>query len=248
MKEMSSFTTSMEAARQLSDSLAKAKRDFIEYNVNQWGGDTRIITFIADILFHGAGGVSVENSTETIRSLFEAGYCFYFAKMLEEAFPGGTICLCYDFGHVIYVYDEVAYDICGVTDAEYKYLIPLKVLGDNCKEFKHIPGSSFAEDDAKELAAKYLSENPKGVFAISKHPGCSELIERCKIIFKDNLTSEEQILKVKLECAIRCARHSIKNNTLSWSDYEQLMEEYCFENKLNWRLIKRMHKINKTYA
>lgn len=41
--------------------------------------------------------VTVEASVETIRSLFEAGYCYYFAKMLEDAFPGGVACLCYPF-------------------------------------------------------------------------------------------------------------------------------------------------------
>lgn len=53
------------------------------------GADEDILRFIADILYHcGAGNVE----TKSIQMLFRSGYCYYFAVMLQDAFPGGTIC------------------------------------------------------------------------------------------------------------------------------------------------------------
>ena len=85
--------------------LQKEKLNFIENNVNIWGGEENVILFIVDILYNCAPDVPIEDSIESIRHLFEAGYCYYFAKMLEDAFPGGTICVCYPFGHIVYVYN-----------------------------------------------------------------------------------------------------------------------------------------------
>ena len=41
------------------------------------------------------------DAEEVIRHQFRAGYCYYFAHMLELAYPGGEVCLCYPFGHWI---------------------------------------------------------------------------------------------------------------------------------------------------
>lgn len=45
--------------------------------------------------------------------LFTNGYCYYFAKILEEAYPGGVICKPWPIGHFIYKYDNKYYDIDG---------------------------------------------------------------------------------------------------------------------------------------
>ena len=45
--------------------------------------------------------------------LFTDGYCYYFAKILEEAYPGGTICKPWPIGHFIYRYNDKYYDIDG---------------------------------------------------------------------------------------------------------------------------------------
>jgi len=45
--------------------------------------------------------------------LFTDGYCYYFAKILEEAYPGGVICKPWPIGHFIYKYNDKYYDIDG---------------------------------------------------------------------------------------------------------------------------------------
>lgn len=61
--------------------------------------------------------------SENIEHLFCAGYCYYFANMLQLAF-GGTVCWVQDKGHVVWldgtdVFNDIAYDVTGVyTDYE----------------------------------------------------------------------------------------------------------------------------------
>ena len=55
----------------------------------------------------------IEKGEECVRHLFRSGYCYYFAKMLEIAYPGGKVCLTYPYGHFIYWYNDEAYDIEG---------------------------------------------------------------------------------------------------------------------------------------
>lgn len=45
--------------------------------------------------------------------LFTNDYCYYFAKILEEAYPGGIICQPWPIGHFIYKYHDKYYDIDG---------------------------------------------------------------------------------------------------------------------------------------
>lgn len=60
-------------------------------------------------------------------------------KILQDAFPNGTICQCYPFGHIVYVYDRIAYDIDGVSNSEYEMCIPVSLLGRAIDNFRHIP-------------------------------------------------------------------------------------------------------------
>ena len=110
--------------------------DWIENQVDH-GGDEKVITFIGDIIFHPGENV---DRMETIRRLFEDGYCYYFAKMLEDAFPGGTICLCFPFGHIVYLYNKEIYDVSGKSDAEYEELVPIEAFGDDINVFRHVEG------------------------------------------------------------------------------------------------------------
>lgn len=94
------------------DKLRQADKEFfIQYNHVECGGDKPIVEFIANFRFFAVRDVEYVQSSATICSMFENGY--YFAKILEDVFPGGTICLCYPYGHIVYVYREVAYDIGG---------------------------------------------------------------------------------------------------------------------------------------
>ena len=103
------------------------------------GADAHVIEFIANVMYHGGYNVSPDDSTETIRSLFEAGYCYYFALMLQNAFPDGKICLCYPFGHIVYAYNNIAYDICGVSDAEWECLVDVSDILNLMNSIRHIP-------------------------------------------------------------------------------------------------------------
>lgn len=55
---------------------------------------------------------------EIIWQTFTAGYCYYFAVMLKDAFQRGEICWCAPYGHICWVDDNgVPYDISGVCDS-----------------------------------------------------------------------------------------------------------------------------------
>ena len=98
--------------------------------------------------------VGSDEQQEHLRSKFRAGYCYYFAHMLQLAFSRGLICWTAPFGHFVWLdtqvpYDKVtidlvrkskAYDIEGlyrIEDVETFYLIPEQFLGDHVKDFLH---------------------------------------------------------------------------------------------------------------
>lgn len=97
-------------------------------------GDDKVLIFIANILYHNG----LENS-QVIYDLFIQGYCYYFAKMLEDAFPGGRVCLAYPYSHIVYELDGIPYDINGVTDYEYEKLLPIEKIQE-IDTFKHNNG------------------------------------------------------------------------------------------------------------
>ena len=71
--------------------------------------DKDVIAFIAN--FRYANG----SDCETIYDLFASGYCYYFAKMLQNAFNRGEICWHRNHSHIVWVDSTgIAYDIGGV--------------------------------------------------------------------------------------------------------------------------------------
>lgn len=74
---------------------------------------------------------------QDVHNRFVNSYCYYFAKMLEIAFPAGTVCWAVPFGHLVYVFDKIPYDITGVYDGEADEFIPEKYLGNAINDFKH---------------------------------------------------------------------------------------------------------------
>lgn len=141
---------------------SEVERLWIENQIEH-GGDEILITFIGDILFHSGENVY---KIEAIRNLFENGYCYYFAKMLEDAFPGGTICICYPFGHIIYLYNKIPYDISGVSYAEYEELIPIEAFGDAINDFKHVEGKSYCltYEEREYMKDKWFENHDRIVF------------------------------------------------------------------------------------
>ena len=68
--------------------------------------------------------------------MFTEGWCYYFARILEDAYPGGTICLYKRHGHIVYLYKNKFYDITGeITNPRAKF-IPIAYFGDLINDFK----------------------------------------------------------------------------------------------------------------
>ena len=67
-----------------------------------------ILEFIYNFFSSHSSGI--ENN-EHIRKIFRDGYCYYFALILQDAFPGGKIVWCAPFGHIAYQYNNTLYDI-----------------------------------------------------------------------------------------------------------------------------------------
>ena len=95
-------------------------------------GDKKILRFIGKILYHSGA-----ENLQVIYDLFIQGYCYYFAKILKDAFPGGKICQAYPYGHIVYVYDGIPYDINGICDYDVsdEDFIPISKI--NINDFKH---------------------------------------------------------------------------------------------------------------
>ena len=98
----------------------------------------QVIYFIANFIYHC--GVDADN---IIQEQFHAGYCLHFAILLKEMFPGGEICWCAPFGHMVYMYEDIPYDIEGVNSSDCDHYIPISFIKEGIKDFMHIPGVSF---------------------------------------------------------------------------------------------------------
>lgn len=123
--------------------------------------------FIEDFLTRQNNYITTDNNhaEEIIRHQFRAGYCYYFAKMLQIAYPNGRVCLAYPFGHFVYEYENKYYDIEGENkgdDVEYfipESFIPANMLGD----FLHNGTEhNTSKEELNELKEKW--ENLIGLF------------------------------------------------------------------------------------
>ena len=130
----------IEALQSLLDNRYKSFKElinkFVDYNYNYSNHEANkdVLIFIGNILYHDG----VDN-TDTIIKLFSCGYCYYFAKMLQDAFPGGKICQPAPYSHIVYVLDNIPYDIQGLCDLDYDELIPIEKL-DDLESYKHRNG------------------------------------------------------------------------------------------------------------
>lgn len=96
-----------------------------------------VLLFIFSILY----GYFGENRRNTaVLTVFTHGYCYYFAKMLEDAF-GGTVCYVEGFDHIVWKDEfENLYDAGGIfATNEYKFeTIPLcNMPEDFVNSYKH---------------------------------------------------------------------------------------------------------------
>lgn len=117
----------------------------------------RILQFI-ETFRRGAG--SNPANQEIIRTLFRAGYCYYFAIMLKDAFPEGEICWAAPFGHIVFVYNDIPYDIEGVYCGEAEDFIPIRYMGETINDFRHVPGitCNATEQQIAQIMVQYQEE------------------------------------------------------------------------------------------
>lgn len=96
--------------------------------------DKQVLSFINDF----------REDDKSIRQKFCAGYCYYFAVMLKDAFHRGEICWCAPLGHICWVDDNgVPYDIDGVCDSDCNFFIPIRYIREGIEDFRHVPGREF---------------------------------------------------------------------------------------------------------
>ena len=115
-------------------------------------GNMEVIAFIDKFLGHQRD----VDKAEVLRLQFAAGYCWYFAHMLQLAFNRGGVFWAAPFGHFVWVdTDGVAYDIQGVYVGEAEAYIPESFLGDCLYDFKHVPGrrANTTGEQIKEVMA-----------------------------------------------------------------------------------------------
>ena len=132
-----------------------AEIQFVESNLKFCPeANKQVLYFIANFLYHC--GVDAD---ETIIEQFRAGYCLHFAMILEKMFPGGEICWCAPFGHMVYMYKDIPYDIEGVNASDCDEYIPISFIKEGLKDFMHIPGVSF--NASKEYIQNAITEYRK---------------------------------------------------------------------------------------
>ena len=136
------------------------KQEFIKNQCETWKkADKQVIEYIANVLYHQG-----ERGKDVIRKLYRAGYCYYFASMLKDAFKRGIICYAYYEGHIVWLdgnneISDLAYDIDGVYK-NFKHLIPIEKIGVGINDFMHIPGvhSGMEDNEIVSLLEKCIEE------------------------------------------------------------------------------------------
>lgn len=141
--------------------------DFTETYMKEFPNANRyILQFIEDMIFKvGSGGVPY------IVTLFCRGYCYYFAKILKEAFPNGSIWLSIDAGHIVFVdgenpFDSLFYDARGVvTDIDAHELCPIEIFGEHIVNYMHLPYVEWIShiDDLNIAADTWRDNGSKSV-------------------------------------------------------------------------------------
>lgn len=79
---------------------------------------------------------AVNNVIRPIIRFYTEGMCYWFAKMLNDAYPGGIMCVKSGCGHIVYYYEGKIYDIEGIHLEKAKYF-QVEYFGDKIDDFKH---------------------------------------------------------------------------------------------------------------
>lgn len=133
----------------------------------------RIMQFIFDVWTHCGVG---EESSEVIRKLFHDGYCYYFALMLKDAFPGGMVAWAKPFGHIVFVYNDVPYDIEGVYFGDGN-TVDYKELGDTLEEFRHRGRDYELDKEMEEFAESKGMTKDELITEVCRRITCHEWVD-----------------------------------------------------------------------
>lgn len=119
-----------------------------------------VLEFIFNFWFAAGTDIASQN---TIITLFLHGYCYYFALMLKDAFQDGEICWAAPFGHIVFLYQGLAYDIEGLYAGESDLFVPVSRLGRAIDDFRHVPGVQYNATDQEiaRIMVEYREEQKK---------------------------------------------------------------------------------------
>lgn len=131
----------------------------------------KVLSFIGDI--HDTSAYDSEE--DSLYNVFENGYCYYFANILNLAFPNiGRVVWVRPCGHIVWqsLATEICYDISGIY-LDYETtdnLIPVDRMGQLLKDFKH-NGEEYRcyNPDFKTWCDKYGFNHLFSVTAIYKN-------------------------------------------------------------------------------
>ena len=112
----------------------------------------------------------LDESSQHIRAIvnhYTQGMCYWFAKILEDAYPGGHICVVMHRGHIVYYYEGHFYDIRGEFIDKRAKIVPIRYFGDFIDDFKHcyIGG----EASKKDIMEAYKKAKKDGCVATYNH-------------------------------------------------------------------------------
>lgn len=110
-----------------------------------------VLEYIYSILYQD----SIHES-EPVRDFFRAGYCYYFANLLQDKFPRGHVRWWKDYSHMVWQDDNgMLYDIEGVFydwDEDDEFVDPWKTLSkEDLDSFKHTDEYSTPESFEKSF-------------------------------------------------------------------------------------------------
>lgn len=113
--------------------------------------DIKVFEFINRFVDNYQPDIDNNNPYEVIRKQFRAGYCYYFAVILKDAFQRGEICWAAPYSHIVWLdVNNVPYDIEGVHICEAADYIPLAYVNslypNFIKSYKHLTDKLAKED------------------------------------------------------------------------------------------------------
>lgn len=137
----------------------------------------KVIEFIDN--FSTLFGEFQQEEIDAVCAVFSRGFCYYFAIILKNAFNGrGEIYMTSDDHHIVWVLDNVAYDINGVYRTYPRSanngnfyngeLIPIAMLPNYMESFKHVAPGTTKKGMAERIAVKKIMDVQKDIRDMKK--------------------------------------------------------------------------------